>query len=93
MAWHRADAQQHGQRLQGPGRRCRFGWQHAFGVAVRIGTVGQAELQHLTGPKPVDLSDDFLGIWENGWFFKHFVWGFLEPNHGYGDVEPAMELH
>lgn len=49
MAWHRADAQQHGQRLQGPGRRCRFGWQHAFGVAVRIGTVGQAELQHLTG--------------------------------------------
>ena len=47
LAWHRADAQQHGQRLQGPGGRGRLGGQHAFGVAVGIGTIGQAELQHL----------------------------------------------
>lgn len=45
--WHRADAQQHGQRLQRPRGGGRLCGQHAVRGAVRVGAIGQAELQDL----------------------------------------------
>ena len=80
MAWHRANAQQQGQRLQGPGGRCSLRGQHAFGVAVRIRTVGQAELQHLTQKRWI--FPDFMGrIWDNGGLFN-FCLGILGSKQG-----------